>query len=211
MKMDKKNKTIIGAEEWCSLGKLGVPAILARIDSGAKTSSIHAFNIHPYKKDKVLWVSFEIHPLQEDRRTVIRCDAEVVDRREIKSSSGVSDKRYVIQTQLTLANQTWDIELTLSNRDSMGYRMLLGREAMKDKMMIDPSESCMLGAISNQDIQEKYVKIQKTPTGLNIGLLASNPSLYSNERLIVAGEERGHNMMFLNVTQCFIKLDAEKL
>jgi ribosomal protein S6--L-glutamate ligase len=206
--MNKKQKKTIGSEEWCRLSKLGVPAIVSRVDSGAKTSSIHAFNIHSYRKDKALWVSFEIHPLQEDRFTVVRCDAEVIDRRDVKSSTGVSEKRYVIKTQLTLGSSRWDIELTLANRDSMGYRMLLGREGMKNKVTIDPSESFLLGEISEDEIKKTYVKIKKTPTGLKIGVLASNPNLYSNERLMAAAEERGHDIMFLNITQCFMRLDA---
>ena len=207
--MNKIKKLNIGAEEWCTLSNLRIPAIVARIDSGAKTSAIHAFNIHPYKKEKTLWVSFEVHPLRENRRTVVRCDAEVIDRREVKNSSGSVEKRYVINTQLFLGKLKWEIELTLANRDAMGYRMLLGREAMKNKITIDPSESFLLGTQSEDDVKKKYVKIKTAPSGLKIGLLASNPSLYSNERLLAAGEERGHQMTFLNITQCFMKLDAE--
>ena len=185
--MNKLQKISIGSEEWCSLANLGIPAIVSRIDSGAKTSSIHAFNIQPYKKEKVSWVSFEVHPLQEDRRTVVRCEAEVIDRREVKSSSGASERRYVISTELNLGGATWEIELTLANRDSMGYRMLLGREAMKIRITIDPSESFLWGNIPEEEIQKKYVKIKNPPSGLKIALLASNPSLYSNERLLLAG------------------------
>ena len=114
--MAKKQKKIIGSEEWCKLAKLGIPAIKARIDSGAKTSTIHAYNIHAYRKEKALWVSFEVHPLQEDRRTIVRCDAEVIDRRDVKNSSGVSEKRYVIKTILGLSGAKWDIELTQIGR-----------------------------------------------------------------------------------------------
>ncbi len=137
----KTNKKIIGSEEWCELPSLGIPAIISRVDSGAKTSSIHAFNIHSHRKEKVLWVSFEVHPLQKDRRTVVRCEAEVIGRRDIKSSTGISEKRYVIKTDMIMGNASWEIELSLSNRDSMGFRMLLGREAMKDRIMIDPDAS----------------------------------------------------------------------
>ena len=206
----KEQKKIIGSEEWCSLFGIGVPSIKARIDSGAKTSSIHAFNIHSFRKNNVLWVTFEIHPLQGDRRTVVSCESEVIDRRDVKSSSGISEKRYVIQTEIKLGKCRWDIDLTLSNRDSMGYRMLLGREAMKNRFLVDPSESFLSGNFSYEEIKRQYIKAKSSPTGLKIGILASNPSLYSNERLMAAGEERGHDMMFLNIKQCFMKLDAEK-
>ena len=208
--MAKKYKRVIGAEEWCALRDLGIPAIKARIDSGAKTSSMHAFNIQTFKKYGALWVTFEINPLQNNRRTIIRCEAEVVDRREVKSSTGVPEKRYVIKTDIYMGNTRWPIELTLSNRDSMGYRMLLGREAMKDRFLVDPSEACLLGGKSQADITKLYTTVKPARTGLNIAILASNPDLYSNERLIAAGEERGHNMTFLSIKQCFMKLDAEE-
>jgi ribosomal protein S6--L-glutamate ligase len=203
-------KTILGAEEWCSLNQLRVPYIKARIDSGAKTSSIHAFNIQTFRKKSQLWVSFEIHPLQGDRRTVVRCEAEVIDRRDVKSSSGVSEKRYVIRTKFKLGESVSDIELTLYNRDAMGYRMLIGREAMIGKYIVDPSESFLLGRLTDEEINRQYQTVKSPKSGLTIGVLASNASLYSNERLIVAGEDRGHKMIFLNIKQCFMKLDAEK-
>jgi ribosomal protein S6--L-glutamate ligase len=122
------DKIIVGSEEWCSFPALGVPAIKARVDSGAKTSSIHAFNIQTFRREGILWVSFEVHPLQKNRRTVLRCERIVVDKRSVKSSSGLSETRYVISTLIKIESGTWEVELTLANRDSMGYRMLLGRE-----------------------------------------------------------------------------------
>ena len=139
------SKIIVGSEEWCSFFQLGVPAIKARIDSGAKTSSIHAFNIKTFKRNSALWVSFDIHPLQHNRRTTIHCEAPVADKRLIKSSNGTSEKRYVIKTPFSYNNQTWEVELTLTNRDSMGYRMLLGREAMSGRMLVDPEVSFLGG------------------------------------------------------------------
>lgn len=200
---------VIGSEEWCELPQLGIPAIKARVDSGAKTSSIHAFNIHTFRKNNTLWVSFELHPLQKNRVTVVRCEAEVVDRRDIKSSSGISEKRYIIRSQISLGGEKWAIELSLSDRDSMGYRMLLGREAMKDLLLINPAESFLMGVVSPEDLEKKYGNLKKIATGLKIAVLASNPDLYSNQRLMESGKARGHTMMFLNIKQCYMKLDAE--
>ena len=204
------NQTIIGSEEWAQLPQLGIPAIKARIDSGAKTSAIHAFNIVPFRKSHSLWVTFEVLPLQNDRKTVVRCEAEVIDRRDVKSSSGLTEKRYVIQSELVLGKSSFPIELTLSNRDAMGYRMLIGREAMHNRFIIDPSKQCLVGELSDKDIAHQYIQSTPKKSGLHIGVLASNSSLYSNERLIAAGEDRGHKMTFLNIKQCFMKLDAEK-
>ena len=207
--MNKENeKIIIGSEEWCEFPGLGIPAIKARVDSGAKTSSLHAFNINKFKRDGESWVSFEVHPLQNDRRTLIRCETPIIDQRNVKSSSGVSEKRFVISASLKVGGEFWDIELTLSNRDSMGYRMLLGREAMKGKVLVDPSISFCLGEVTDETLKTYYQRTKNVRSGLKIGLLASNPDLYSNQRIMEAGEERGHEMIFLNIKQCYMKLDA---
>ncbi len=205
---DTDEKIIVGSQEWCGFPELGVPAIKARVDSGATTSSIHAFNIHPFKRHGESWVSFEIHPLQANRRTTLKCEAKVVDRRMIRSSSGVTEKRYVISTPLSLGYRVWEIELTLANRDSMGFRMLLGRQAMNDRILVDPSANFCHGELSDEEIDHLYGKIEKTHGGLRMALLATNPDLYSNRRIMEAGDERGHEMMFVNIRHCYMKLDA---
>ena len=151
---DDESKIIVGSQEWCGFPELGVPAIKARVDSGAKTSSIHAFNIQPFKRHGESWVSFEVHPLQGNRRTTMKCESMVIDRRIIKSSAGIKEKRYVISTPLSLGYRVWDIELTLANRDSMGYRMLLGRRAMVGRMQVDPSRSLVHGRLKKKRPQE---------------------------------------------------------
>lgn len=189
---------------------MALPAVKARVDSGAKTSSLHAFNIHPFRREGNLWVSFEVHPLQNNRRTVIRCEKPVLDRRTIKSSSGTTDTRYVISAPIKIGDDIWTVELTLANRDSMGYRMLLGREAMEGRLIIDPSQSFILGEISDEEINTYYGKKDESKNGLSIALLASNIDLYSNQRILEAGNERGHNMTFLDIKQCYMKLDAKE-
>ena len=203
------DKIILGSEEWCQLPQLGIPAIKARIDSGAKTSALHAFNIQSFKRGTTPWVRFDVHPLQMNRSVILHCEAPVVDRRMVKNTSGASEKRYVIRVPMRLNDQIWEIELTLSNRDSMGYRMLLGREAMSGRILVDPSESMNLGRVSDIELREMYGIKQRTKSGLKIALLASNPDLYSNQRLMEAGEERGHEMKFLNIKDCYMKLDDE--
>lgn len=202
------DKIVVGSEEWCSFPALGVPLIKARVDSGAKTSSIHAFNIHTFKRDGRSWVSFEIHPLQHDRKITINCEAPVVDRRTVKSSSGQADKRYVISATMGMGGQSWVVELTLANRDSMGFRMLLGREAMNNRILVDPSASFLLGSKTKEEISSSYTKPTKQSRGLKIALLASNPELYSNQRIMEAGAQRGHEMEFINIAHCYMKLDA---
>ncbi len=202
------SKIIIGKEEWCELPELGLPSIKARVDSGAKTSSLHAFNIHLFKENGQKFAHFDIHPIQDNRKIVQSCRALIVDQRHVKSSTGEKEKRHVIKTPITMGDETWEIEVTLTNRDTMGYRMLLGREAMKERILIDPTSSFCLGRRNEEDVKSQYTSSSPKKTGLKIALLASNPELYSNKRLIEAGEERGHEMHFINIRQCYMNISS---
>lgn len=202
-------KIITGSEEWCAFPQINIPTIKARVDSGAKTSSLHAVNIVSFKKNGIAWISFDVHPLQNNGKTTVHCEAPVYDRRRVKSSSGSSEMRFVIKTVLSMAEDTWEVELTLTNRDSMGYRMLLGRQAMAGKILVDPEASFLLGEPSAELLNHYYSANIISPSGLKIGLLASNPDLYSNRRIMEAGQERGHEMEFLSIKDCYIKLDGE--
>ena len=201
-------KTVIGSEEWVSLTELNIPYVKARIDSGAKTSSLHAINIQPFQKDNETWVNFDVFPIQNDGKRKISCKALVIDKRVVKSSSGNREHRYVVRTVISLNDEAWDVELTLTNRDSMGYRMLLGREAMMGRIIVDPSESFLAGNVEDEIIFKSYQQFKKPNEGLRIGLLASNQNLYSNRRIMEAAEQRGHEVEFYNIRQCFMKLDA---
>ncbi|MFC2147761.1 30S ribosomal protein S6--L-glutamate ligase [Bacteroidota bacterium] len=203
------NKIVVGSEEWCALPQLNIPAIKVRVDSGAKTSALHAVNIIPFKKDGIPWVRYEVHPLQNEGKTTIYCESPVLDKRKVKSSSGFGEIRYVIKTALAIAKSSWEIEITLTNRDSMGYRMLLGRQAMAGKILVDPEAAFQLGELSTHILKQHYKVYNNKPSGLKIGILASNPDLYSNRRIIEAGEERGHQMEFLYIKDCYIKLDGK--
>jgi ribosomal protein S6--L-glutamate ligase len=210
MNVSDVKKMIIGSEEWCAIPQLLMPAVKVRVDSGAKTLALHAFNIQPFKRENIAWVAFEVHPIQGNRKLILRCEAPVVDRRVVKNSSGQGEKRYVIKSLIRMSDQTWEIEITLTNRDSMGYRMLLGREAMNGRVLVDPSASMELGRISESDLIQMYGISQTPKSGLKIGLLASNRELYSNKRIMQAGEERGHDMRFYNIQDCYMKLDDER-
>lgn len=202
------DKIIIGKEEWCALPELDLPLIKTRVDSGAKTSALHAFNIRPFKKDGKLYVCFEIHPIQHNRKVTRKCTAEVVDHRSVKNSGGQTEKRYVIKTQISLGNQAWDIEITLTNRDEMGYRMLLGREAMQHRVLVDPALSFCVKQLAEEDAKKSYVRTRSKEKGLKIIILASNPDLYSHRRLLEAGKQRGHDIRFINVKYCYMDVNA---
>jgi ribosomal protein S6--L-glutamate ligase len=139
------NKLILGSEEWCHLPELGIPIIKARIDSGAKTSALHAINIALFKKEGQNWVKFDINPIQNNVKTIIHCEALLIGKRIVKSSSGFREQRFVIQTNLEIGRTKWQIEMTLTNRDSMLFRLLVGRTAMNSRFIIDPAASFLQG------------------------------------------------------------------
>ncbi len=203
-----KDLEIIGSEEWCVFEDLGIPAIKARVDSGAKTSSIQATNTKIYSKGAQDWVRFEVNPLQENRSIGIECDARLVDRRMVKSSSGISEERLVVKTPVTIGDSTFEIELTLANRDTMEFRMLLGREAINERFLVNSAINYQKQSFTDEEINTKYAPYFKEKTGLKIALLASNPNLYSNKRIMEAAEARGHEIVFLNVELAYMKLDA---
>ena len=205
----EQDKIIIGSEEWVARPDLNIPAIKVRVDSGAKTSALHAVNIKPFTRNDETWVSFDVYPIQNNGKKLIHCEAYVIDKRVIKSSTGNRENRYIVRTTVTIAGISWDIEVSLTNRDSMGYRMLFGREAMVGRMLVDPENSFVLGELSDDEVQQKYRGDVVHKNGLRIGLLASNPDLYSNRRIIEAGQRLGHHIEFYNIRQCYMKLDAQ--
>ncbi|MHA6287239.1 ATP-dependent zinc protease family protein [Maricaulis sp. CAU 1757] len=132
---------IVGWREWVSLPGLADVPIKAKIDTGARTSAIHAWKIKPFSRDGENWVSFELHPNQDDNKTRIPCEARVLESRKIKSSTGHEQERFVIRTDLSLGGRKWPIELTLTRRDEMGFRMLIGRTALSPSVLVHPSKS----------------------------------------------------------------------
>ena len=149
-------RLIVGRHEWCQLPDLHIPAIKAKIDTGAKTSALHAFNIHVVKKNHKRCVRFDIHPLPRNDKILVSCIAPLIDIRHVMNSTGHKEHRYVIRTTLVIDHQSWEIEVTLSNRDPMRYRMLLGREALNTRVMIDPSLSCHQKKITVRSARKLY-------------------------------------------------------
>lgn len=134
-------KRIIGWREWIGLPDLGIPKIKVKVDTGARSSALHAQDIERFRKNQKDWIRFVIYPFQDEKNKVVQARAPVLDLRKVKSSSGHVNERYTIETKAQLMGFQWLIELTLTNRDMMGYRMLLGRQALKRNFIIDPNRS----------------------------------------------------------------------
>jgi ribosomal protein S6--L-glutamate ligase len=131
------SRLIVGWQEWVALPELGLPALKAKIDTGAKTSALHTHFIEPYGNGRRLKVRFAVRPSPESGDLEIAASADVVDRREVLSSNGVPELRYVIMTTLRIGGREWPIEVTLTNRERMAYRMLIGRQAIRSDMLVD--------------------------------------------------------------------------
>lgn len=157
MKLKKlQEKLLIGRFEWCSLPSLRISAIKAKIDTGAKTSAIHAFEIKKVTLKGQQYAKFKVHPIQGNSNVTISCKALIIDERDIMSSNGHKENRFVIQTKLKLGEEVWPIELTLSNRDPLRFRLLLGREALNHKVLIDPALNCNQTKITKPELDMLY-------------------------------------------------------
>jgi hypothetical protein len=143
MKQRKKELPLIGWREYLALPILGIDKIKVKIDTGARTSALHALHIHTYKEKGQEMVKFQVHPIQRETHTTINCIAPLLEYRHVTNSGGHTQLRPVIITPVKLGMYQWNIELTLTNRDVMGFRMLLGRQAVKNRFLVD-SGQCFL-------------------------------------------------------------------
>ena len=155
-------RPVVGWREWVALPGLGIKAVKVKVDTGARTSALHAFNVRPFRKDGRDWVRFDLHPLQRNDVAIKACEAEAVDYRWVTNSGGGREKRFVIVTELRLGAKSWPIEMTLTDRDQMGFRMLLGRTAMEGRLTVDPARSYCFGKPNAKKKTRKKTRI-RTP------------------------------------------------
>ncbi|WP_187432089.1 Glutathione synthetase [Roseobacter fucihabitans] len=200
-------KLTFGWEEWIALPDLGLPAIKAKVDTGARTSALHADDIEVFGTTKTPKVRFSIHPMPGREDVSIICSAPLVDRREITSSNGETEQRFVISTTLAVADQSWPIEITLTNRGTMSSRMLLGRQALNDHISISPTEKRLQPDLSYDVYHTADLKSRAPKRALRIAVLSREDN-YSTRRLVEVGEARGHAVEVIDTTRCYMAINA---
>ncbi len=174
---DPANLAIIGWRERISLPELTISNIKAKIDTGARSSALHAFEIEFFERKGQDFVRFKVHPLQRSKKRLVTVEAKLFDMRKVRNSGGKAESRPVIQTAVAIGNQQWPIELTLTNRDVMGFRMLLGRQAIRKRFLVDVAQSYVQRSVpprklkgrkktkhENSNLIEKFVSVFDSPT-----------------------------------------------
>ena len=157
----RKTREAIGWREWISLPDLAILSVKVKVDTGARSSALHAFDVKTVKKRGREYVRFKVHPRQRDTKKTVSAEAEVKDHRYVKSSGGHRTLRPVIETTVELMGHKWPIELTLVGRDEMGFRMLLGRQAVRGKFLVDPGRSYLGGRPKKRTKAKKVRKVRR--------------------------------------------------
>ncbi|MEM6482449.1 MAG: 30S ribosomal protein S6--L-glutamate ligase [Pseudomonadota bacterium] len=196
-----------GWEEWVALPDLGVPALRAKVDTGARTSALHAFDIETFGPSAKPKVRFTVHPIPGRDDLIIPCSAPIVDRREVSSSNGEKELRFVIESSLDVGGQSWPIEITLTDRSSMTSRMLLGRQALRDHISIQATDRFFQPELSYDVYHTKRMREAQPQRALRICVLSREDN-YSTRRLVEEGETRGHTVEVINTTRCYMAINS---
>lgn len=204
----------LGWEEWCALPKLGLPALKVKVDTGARTSSLHAFSVDAFGPISKPKIRFGIHPIPERPEVEVYCSADLIDRREVTSSNGESEMRYVIETPIKIGDTEWPIHITLTDREGMAFRMLLGRQALQQypgdmEPAVVPSLSYQQPTL-DYSVYDEFAKRRPTPRSLRVAVLTREPDAYSTRRLLEAAEAREHVAELIDTRRCYMLINAGK-
>ena len=196
----------LGWEEWVALPALGLPALKVKVDTGARTSALHAFDIEPFGPARAAHVRFAVHPIPGREDVTIACSAPIRDRREVMSSNGETEHRFVIETDLALGDRRWPIEVSLTDRGALSHRMLLGRQALGEGGVVSATESC-LHPVLGYDAYHSAAALARLPARtLRIAVLSREAAAHSTQRLVAEGGLRGHVVEVLDTTRLYMAI-----
>ena len=195
---------VLGWEEWLALPDLGLHAMKAKVDTGAKTSALHATNIESFGTKAKQKVRFIVHPDPSNDKTEVICSADVIGQKEVTSSNGESELRYVIRAHVQFGERAWPIDITLTDRKNMAYRMLLGRQAFPDGTIVNPAEGFNQPELSYEFYKKRAPATAKRP--LRIAILTREPNNYSTRRIIEEAEKRDHVIEIIDTTRCYMNI-----
>ena len=199
----------LGWEEWVGLPGLNLPAIRAKVDTGARTSALHAVAVEPFGTEANPQVRFIMHPDPDDPSLEVVCSGKVVDRRQVTSSNGESELRYVIRSDLAIGGRTWPIDISLTNRETMASRMLLGRSALDETITVSPSERFVQPELGFSAYKRRRKRDQKKRP-LRIAILTQSPRNWSNRAMIAAAEARGHVIECVETSSCYLAINKSQ-
>ncbi len=197
---------ILGWEEWVALPDLGLPSIKAKVDTGAKTSALHASLIEPFGPPAAPMARFVVHPVPGREDITVTCSSPVIGRREVTSSNGDRENRFVILARLCIGGRDWPIEVTLTNRASMTYRMLLGRQAIREDIFVDPTSSFRQPRLSYK-LYHRLSRRSPIRRALRLGIVTKKPEAASVCRLGLAAAERDHVLETIDLDAVSLSFD----
>ena len=207
--MHERGRFMVGWAEWVTLPDLGLPAIKAKVDTGARTSALHAFQIEPFGPASAPMVRFGVHPIPGRTDVTVFSSAPLLDRREVTSSNGERETRCVITTNISMGGRTWPIEVTLANRGTMAYRMLLGRQAIRGDMQVNPAASYLQPKLGYR-LYHNLPQQETVHRPLRFALLTRHPRVASSQHLSAAAAERGHVLEPVDAARLSILLDSSE-
>lgn len=202
---DISEEFTFGWEEWVSLPALGLPALKAKVDTGARTSALHAFEIEPFGPANKPLIRFNVHPIAGRDDVEVSCSAPLIEQRDVTSSNGETETRYVIETRIEVAGRTWPIEVTLTDRRNMTSRMLLGRQALGPEITVHPSDRFFQPEL-DYDIYLKRRQRAVPKRSLRIAVLSREDN-FSTQRLIEEGHLRDHVVEVIDTTRCYMAIN----
>jgi len=201
-------KISVGHEEWISFPELGLPAVLAKVDTGAKTSSLHAFSYEEIEENGQKMIRFGVQPVVERPDVQIWCTAPLVAYREIVSSNGQAEMRPIVRTMLKVGEHQWEIELSLTDRESMNYRKLLGRTAMEGRIVVDPMAVRINGDL-DISAYDNLVPKSTPERHLRVALLSREPNSYTTQKIVAAAKKHDIQIDVINTTRCYMNITAD--